>query len=149
MSKTSESKINFRQYLLTKQIIECAANIDKQIDVEITKLQNKMRENQKMISSKRKGHRRNSVVKIMNTFIMNNKGSIIDENNYSFLDDNNKKNIVVEMQSVKDFFPCCKKLKILRKILSIRKTMTKEYFIINLKVLFFHINIYIFFYIFI
>lgn len=111
MSKTSESKINFRQYLLTKQIIECAANIDKQIDVEITKLQNKMRENQKMISSKRKGHRRNSVVKIMNTFIMNNKGSIIDENNYSFLDDNNKKNIVVEMQSVKDFFSVLQKIK--------------------------------------
>jgi hypothetical protein len=111
MSKTSESKINFRQYLLTKQIIECASNIDKQIDVEITKLQNKMRENQKMISSKRKGHRRNSVVKIMNTFIMNNKGSIIDENNYSFLDDNNKKNIVVEMQSVKDFFSVLQKIK--------------------------------------
>ena len=111
MSKTSESKINFRQYLLTKQIIECAANIDKQIDVEITKLQNKMRENQKMISSKRKGLRRNSVVKIMNTFIMNNKGSIIDENNYSFLDDNNKKNIVVEMQSVKDFFSVLQKIK--------------------------------------
>ena len=49
-----------------------------------------MRENQKMISSKRKGHRRNSVVKIMNTFIMNNKGSIIDENNYSLIENHLK-----------------------------------------------------------
>jgi hypothetical protein len=37
MSKTSEDKTNFRQYLLTKQIVECAANIDKQIDIEMAK----------------------------------------------------------------------------------------------------------------
>ena len=47
MSKITENKINFRQYLLTKQILECASNIDKQIDIEINKLQNKMKEKKK------------------------------------------------------------------------------------------------------
>ena len=103
MSKTSEDKINFRQYLLAKQILESTINIDKQIDIEINKLQNKMRENLKSLS-KRKGNRRNSIIKMMNTFIINNKGSIIDGFNYTFLDEENKKNIVVELQSVKDFY---------------------------------------------
>jgi len=110
VSKTSEDKINFRQYLLTKQIIDCASNIDKQIDIEINKLQNKMRENQKN-NSKRKGVRRNSVVKIMNTFIINNKGNIIDQNNFSFLKDDDKKNIIVELQSVKDFYSMLENIK--------------------------------------
>jgi len=110
MSKTSEDKINFRQYLLAKQILESTINIDKQIDIEINKLQNKMRENLKNLS-KRKGNRRNSVIKIMNTFIINNKGTVIDGFNYAFLDEENKKNIVVELQSVKDFYSMLKNIK--------------------------------------
>ena len=39
---------------------------------------------------------------MMNTFIINNKGSIIDGYNYAFLEEENKKNIVVELQSVKE-----------------------------------------------
>ena len=111
MSKTSEDKTNFSQYLLTKQIIECAANIDKQIDIEINKIQNKIRDNLKN-SSKRKGLRKNSAAKIKNTFIINNKGSILDQYNYSFhKEDDNKKNIVVELQSVKDFYSMLEKIK--------------------------------------
>ena len=111
MSKTSEDKTNFRQYLLTKQIVECAANIDKQIDIEINKLQNKMRDNLKN-SSKRKRLRKNSAAKIKNTFIINNKGSILDQYNESFQkEDDNKKNIVVELQSVKDFYSMLEKIK--------------------------------------
>ena len=111
MAKTSEDKTNFRQYLLTKQIVECAANIDKQIDIEINKLQNKMRDNLKN-SSKRKRLRKNSAAKIKNTFIINNKGSILEQNNYSsFKEEDNKKNIVVELQSVKDFYSMLEKIK--------------------------------------
>jgi hypothetical protein len=110
MSKTSEDKINFRQYLLAKQILESTINIDKQIDIEINKLQNKMRENLKCLY-KRKGNRRNSIIKMMNTFIINNKGSIIDGFNYTFLDEENKKNIIVELQSVKDFYYMLKNIK--------------------------------------
>ena len=111
MSKTSENKTNFRQYLLTKQIVECAANIDKQIDIEINKLQNKMRDNLKN-SSKRKGMRKVSADKIKNTFIINNKGSILEQNNYSFFkEEDNKKNIVVELQSVKDFYSMLEKIR--------------------------------------
>ena len=110
MSKTSEDKINFRQYLLAKQIIESTINIDKQIDIEINKIQNKMKESRKNLS-KRKGIRRNSVVKMMNTFIINNKGSIIDGYNYAFLEEENKKNIVVELQSVKDFYAMLENIK--------------------------------------
>ena len=110
MSKTSEDKINFRQYLLAKQILESTINIDKQIDIEINKLQNKMRENLKSLN-KRKGNRRNSIIKMMNTFIINNKGSIIDGFNYTFLDEENKKNIIVELQSVKDFYYMLKNIK--------------------------------------
>ena len=110
MSKTSEDKINFRQYLLAKQIIESTINIDKQIDIEINKIQNKMKERRKNLS-KRRGIRRNSVVKMMNTFIINNKGSIIDGNNYTFLEEENKKNIVVELQSVKDFYAMLENIK--------------------------------------
>jgi hypothetical protein len=110
MSKTSEDKINFRQYLLAKQIIESTINIDKQIDIEINKIQNKMKESRKKLS-KRRGIRRNSVVKMMNTFIINNKGSIIDGYNYTFLEEENKKNIVVELQSVKDFYAMLENIK--------------------------------------
>ena len=110
MSKTSEDKINFRQYLLAKQIIESTINIDKQIDIEINKIQNKLKENRKNLS-KRRGVRRNSVVKMMNTFIINNKGSIIDGYNYTFLEEENKKNIIVELQSVKDFYAMLENIK--------------------------------------
>ena len=110
MSKTSEDKINFRQYLLAKQIIESTINIDKQIDIEINKIQNKLKEKRKNLS-KRRGVRRNSVVKMMNTFIINNKGSIIDGYNYTFLEEENKKNIIVELQSVKDFYAMLENIK--------------------------------------
>ena len=111
MSKITENKINFRQYLLTKQILECASNIDKQIDIEINKLQNKMKEKKKNV--KKKNKRRNSIVKAMNTFIINNKGSIVDINSKLLKDEENKKNIIVELQSVKDFYSMLEKMKIL------------------------------------
>ena len=111
MSKITENKINFRQYLLTKQILECASNIDKQIDIEINKLQNKMKEKKK--NAKKKNKRRNSIVKAMNTFIINNKGSIVDINSKLLKDEENKKNIIVELQSVKDFYNMLEKMKIL------------------------------------
>ena len=111
MSKTSENKINFRQYLLTKKILECTINIDKQIDIEINKLQNQKKESRKTVS-KRKGFRRNSIVKMMNTFIINNKGNIIEGDNNTLLkEEGNKKNIVVELQSVKDFFAMLENIK--------------------------------------
>ena len=111
MSKTSEDKINFRQYLLTKQIIEYTINIDKQIDIELNKIQNKMKENKNNLS-KRRGVRRNSVVKMINTFIINNKGSIVEGDNYPLLkEEENKKNIVVELQSVKNFYAMLESIK--------------------------------------
>ena len=49
----------------------------------------------------------------MNTFIINNKGSIVDENSKLLKDEENKKNIIVELQSVKDFYNMLEKMKIL------------------------------------
>lgn len=106
MSKIKENKINFRQYLLTKQIIDCAINIDKQIDIEINRLQ------RKIIEGKR--NRRNSNIsplnKLRNTFMLNNKGKLIDENQEK--EKENKKNIVVELKSVQDFYLVSEKLKL-------------------------------------
>jgi hypothetical protein len=105
ISKIKENKINFRQYLLTKQIIDCAVNIDKQIDIEINRLQRKIIEGKK--------NRRNSNIspinKLRNTFMLNNKGKLIDENQEK--EKENKKNIVVELKSVQDFYMVSEKLK--------------------------------------
>ena len=49
----------------------------------------------------------------MNTFIINNKGSIVDINSKLLKDEENKKNIIVELQSVKDFYNMLEKMKIL------------------------------------
>ena len=105
MSKIKEEKINFRQYLLTKQIIDCAINIDKQIDIEINRLERKISEGKK----KRKNSKITTINKLRNTFMLNNKGKIVDDSQEKEKED--KKNIVVELKSVQDFFSIIEKLK--------------------------------------
>ena len=70
MSKIKENKINFRQYLLTKQIIDCAINIDRHIDIEINRLQRKAIEGKK---NKKNGNI-SPINRLRNTFMLNNKG---------------------------------------------------------------------------
>ena len=105
MSKIEENKINFRQYLLTKQIIDCAINIDKQIDNEINRLERKINEGKK----NRRSSKISPINKLRNTFMLNNKGKLVDDNQNK--EEENKKNIVVELKSVQDFFLIIEKLK--------------------------------------
>ena len=105
MSKIKENKINFRQYLLTKQIIDCAINIDKQIDNEINRLERKINEGKK----NRRSSKISPINKLRNTFMLNNKGKLVDDNQEK--EEENKKNIVVELKSVQDFFLIIEKLK--------------------------------------
>ena len=105
ISKIKENKINFRQYLLTKQIIDCAINIDKQIDIEINRLERKIAEGKK----NRRSSKITPINKLRNTFMLNNKGELVDDNQYRERD--NKKNIIAELKSVQDFFSITEKLK--------------------------------------
>ena len=104
MSKIKENKNNFRQYLLTKQIIDYAMNIDKQIDIEINKLQRKIIEGKKNDNNKT-----SPINRFRNTFMLNNKGKLIDD--IQKKDKENNKNIIVELKNVQDFYTLAEKLK--------------------------------------
>jgi hypothetical protein len=106
MSKSKENKNNFRRYLLTKQIIDYAINIDKQIDIEINKLQRKIIEGKKNVNSSKVS----PINRLRSTFMLNNKGKLIDDIQQK--DKENKKNIVVELRNVQDFHLLIEKLMI-------------------------------------
>ena len=106
MSKSKENKNNFRRYLLTKQIIDYAINIDKQIDIEINKLQRKIIEGKKNLNSSKVS----PINRLRSTFMLNNKGKLIDDIQQK--DKEDKKNIVVELRNVQDFHLLIEKLMI-------------------------------------
>ena len=68
MNRIKLNKVNFRQYLLTKQIIDYAKNIDKQIDFEISYTQRKLIADEKKIKTKEEKYENTSNSKAIKDF---------------------------------------------------------------------------------
>ena len=100
MNRIKLNKVNFRQYLLTKQIIDYAKNIDRQIDFEISYTQRKLISDEKKIKLKEENTKyenttNNKAIKDFKKFLKDVK----QENDAILL---KKKKMSVELKDVKD-----------------------------------------------